>query len=74
MPHIPYRTGSENFHAPYNAQVDAVCSEFSLGAAPDLYAWFIVHQDQLHDSVHPNDNGPREMNQLWAEPLNPAYP
>ncbi|MEO6687646.1 MAG: GDSL-type esterase/lipase family protein [Dokdonella sp.] len=74
VPRIPYRTGGENFLAPYNAQVDAVCSEFSLGAAPDLYAWFIAHPDQLYDGVHPNDDGARAMNQLWADAVRPMYP
>jgi acyl-CoA thioesterase-1 len=74
VPRIPYRTGGEAFLAPYNAEVDAVRSEFSLGAAPDLYAWFIAHQDQLYDGVHPNDDGSRAMNQLWADAVRPLYP
>ena len=74
VPRIPSRTGGEAYLAPYNAQVDAVCSEFSLGAAPDLYAWFIAHPDQLYDGVHPNDDGSRAMNQLWADAVRPLYP
>jgi lysophospholipase L1-like esterase len=74
VPRIPYKTGGESYLASYNAQVDAVCSEFSLGAAPDLYAWFIAHQAQLYDGVHPNDDGSRAMNQLWADAVRPLYP
>lgn len=74
VPRIPYKTGGEAYLASYNAQVDAVCSEFGLGAAPDLYAWFIAHQDQLYDGVHPNDAGSLSMNQLWADAVRPLYP
>ena len=74
VPRIPYRTGGEAYLGAYNAQVDAVRGEFSLGAAPDLYAWFIAHQDQLYDGVHPNDDGARAMNQLWADAVRPLYP
>jgi lysophospholipase L1-like esterase len=74
VPRIPYKTGGETYLAPYNAEVDAVCNEFGLGAAPDLYAWFLAHQDQLYDGVHPNDAGSRSMNQLWADAVRPLYP
>jgi lysophospholipase L1-like esterase len=74
VPRIPYKTGGETYLAPYNAEVDAVCNEFGLGAAPDLYAWFLAHPDQLYDGVHPNDAGSRSMNQLWADAVRPLYP
>jgi len=74
VPRIPYKTGGEAYLAPYNAQVDAVVGEFGLGAAPDLYAWFLAHPDQLYDGVHPNDAGSRSMNQLWADAVRPLYP
>ncbi|MEO8672801.1 MAG: GDSL-type esterase/lipase family protein [Tahibacter sp.] len=74
VPRIPYKTGGESYLAAYNAQVDAVRSEYALNAAPDLYAWFIAHPNQLYDGVHPNDAGARAMNQLWAESVRPLYP
>lgn len=74
VPRIPYKTGGEAYLAPYNAEVDAVVGEYGLGAAPDLYAWFLAHPDQLYDGVHPNDAGSRAMNQLWADAVRPLYP
>lgn len=74
VPRIPYKTGGEAYLAAYNAQVDAVCAQFGLAPAPDLYAWFIAHPEQLYDGVHPNDAGARAMNQLWADAVRTLYP
>jgi lysophospholipase L1-like esterase len=74
VPRIPYKTGGEAYLAAYNAEVDAVVADYALGAAPDLYAWFIAHPGELYDGVHPNDDGARSMNQLWADAVRPLYP
>lgn len=74
VPRIPYKLGGEAYLAPYNAEVDAVRVEYRLGAAPDFYAWFLAHPEQLADGVHPNDAGARAMNALWADAARALYP
>lgn len=74
VPRIPYKTGGEAYLAPYNAEVDAAVADFGLDAGPDLYAWFLAHPEQLYDGVHPNDDGARSMNQLWADAVRLLYP
>lgn len=74
VPRIPWKTGGTAYLYAYNAEVDAVVAEFKLGAAPDLYAWFLAHPEHLYDGVHPNDDGARAMNQLWADAVRPLYP
>jgi acyl-CoA thioesterase I len=74
VPRIPWNTGGTPYLSFYNAEVDAVRAEFGLGPAPDLYAWFLAHPNHLYDGVHPNDDGSRAMNQLWADAVRPLYP
>ncbi len=74
VPRIPWNVGGAAYLGAFNAQVDTVCAEFGLGVAPDLYAWFLAHPEHLYDGVHPNDNGSRAMNQLWADAVRPLYP
>jgi lysophospholipase L1-like esterase len=73
IPHIPYKTGGEWYLDAYNAQIDAVRAEFGLGAAPDFYAWFNAHRDELRDGVHPNEAGALTMNRMWAEAAKSSY-
>ncbi len=74
VPRIPWKTGGAAYLPAYNAEIDAAVAELHLGAAPDLYAWFLAHPEQLYDGVHPNDDGARAMNQLWADAVRSAYP
>lgn len=74
VPRIPYKTGGEAYLPAFNAEIDAVRAEFGLGPAPDLYAWFIAHQEQLADGVHPTEDGSRAMNLLWAQAVRDLYP
>lgn len=57
-----------------NEQVDVVVKKFKLHPGPDLYAWFKAHPDQLRDGLHPNDEGARSVQRLWAETMRDLYP
>jgi acyl-CoA thioesterase I len=74
VPRIPWKTGGTPYLSFYNAEIDAVRAEFRLPAAPDFYAWFLANPNHLVDGVHPNDDGARAMNQLWADAVRPLYP
>jgi len=47
--------------------VDDLRKEFKLPAGPDLFTFFKNNPHLLLDAVHPNEEGNREINRLWAE-------
>jgi lysophospholipase L1-like esterase len=86
IPRIPFAT--DNGHPAinaYNTVVDAVVAANSLMAAPDFYAFFTAHPEDFTcppcgspsratDGLHPNDDGLKAMNKLWADTMRPLYP
>jgi acyl-CoA thioesterase I len=72
MPRIPYKVPYDL--APYNVVLDEAVASTGTFAGPDLYAYFYVHQDQLVDGIHPNEQGAQAMNQLWADAVSRLYP
>jgi acyl-CoA thioesterase-1 len=58
----------------FNEIIDRLQAKYELPCGPDLYAWFRAHPEQLSDCVHPNPDGYREMNRLWAEAASVLYP
>jgi acyl-CoA thioesterase-1 len=72
IPTIPFSLNP--VHAPYQAAFNAITRSIVLGnnlpPGPDLYAWFFAHQDELGpDGSHPNANGSRSINLLWAKAM-----
>ena len=54
----------------YNTVVDELrVKNGILVDAPDYYAWFQSHTDQLDDGLHPNGTGYQSMANLWFNAL-----
>ena len=54
--------------------VDDLTKTNTLMTGPDFYAYFMAHQDQLMDALHPGDAGQAAMNKLWADAVRSLYP
>jgi acyl-CoA thioesterase-1 len=57
----------------YNAVIDDITAKRFLVPGPDFWTWFMNHQSQLKDGVHPNDSGSVAMNLLWAQAVASLY-
>jgi lysophospholipase L1-like esterase len=54
----------------YNAAIDELRNFNGIPVvAPDFYAWFLSHQSQLADGIHPNGTGYQSMANLWFNAL-----
>jgi lysophospholipase L1-like esterase len=54
----------------YNAAIDELRNFNGISVvAPDFYAWFLSHQSQLADGIHPNGTGYQSMANLWFNAL-----
>jgi len=75
VPRLPFATypGASDVLPAYVAQIDRVIAATGATPGPDLYAYFGAHPDQLADHLHPNGDGGRAMNQLWADVALPLY-
>jgi acyl-CoA thioesterase I len=72
---IPYSSTAHDTLPAWNAVIETVVTERGLPCGPDFYTWFLEHPDDLSsDGVHPNTNGYRSMNALWAETMQGYYP
>ena len=61
-------------HPDFLTAVDDLTTTNNLIAGPDLYTWFIENPQGLSDDgVHPNAQGAREIQRLWAEAMLPLY-
>ncbi|MCL2012178.1 MAG: SGNH/GDSL hydrolase family protein [Cystobacterineae bacterium] len=68
IPLIPWARGrSEATQEAMNQVVDELRQEFNLPRGPDFYTHFRANPSQLRDELHPNAQGCKEMNRLWAE-------
>jgi len=68
IPRIPWaRNRSEATQEAMNKVVDDLIQKFKLPKGPDFYAHFRANPGQLRDELHPNAEGCKEMNRLWAE-------
>jgi lysophospholipase L1-like esterase len=76
IPRIPWAnrlgTHPEAEQEAKNRVVDELTQEFGLPKGPDFYAHFKANPGQLRDNLHPNAQGFKEMNRLWAEAVNAA--
>jgi lysophospholipase L1-like esterase len=65
---IPYSSDGQHETVPqFNAVIGELTAQNDLLPGPDLYTWFKAHPDQLHDGIHPTDEGVVAINRLWAE-------
>jgi acyl-CoA thioesterase-1 len=72
---IPYASDDQHGNIPaFNRVIDELRVTNSLPAGPDLYKWFAAHPDELHDGIHPTDQGVLSVNRLWAEAVAALYP
>jgi lysophospholipase L1-like esterase len=72
---IPYSTTVHDTLPAWNAVIETVVAEKGLPCGPDFYTHFRDHPEDLSsDGVHPNTQGYRNMNRLWAETLRAFYP
>jgi acyl-CoA thioesterase-1 len=72
---IPFSTTAHDTLPAYNAVIASVVADRGLPCGPDFYAWFRDHPEDLSsDGVHPNSQGYRSMNLLWAEAMQAYYP
>lgn len=69
---VPFQTSRDV--SPLNVELDAVVKKHGLRPGPDFYAWFKAHPEQLRDGLHPNDEGAKAMNRLWADAVADLYP
>ncbi|HET8539009.1 MAG TPA: GDSL-type esterase/lipase family protein [Anaeromyxobacter sp.] len=75
VPRTPFRSDSAiDFAERLAAVVDQVNAELGLLPGPDLHAWFKAHPERLHDGLHPDEAGAKEMIRLWADAVAPLYP
>ena len=75
LSHIPYSPdGNHNTLDLFNTVVDELTQQNGLQIGPDLTAWFKAHPDQFTDMVHPNYDGQKAMNKLWADAMRRLYP
>ncbi len=71
---IPYAQGSEHLGIPfYNEKISTLTKEFNLITGPDMYTWFLEHQKELRDGVHPTETGALSIHKLWATVMEPLY-
>jgi lysophospholipase L1-like esterase len=71
---IPYSTTAHDTLPAWNAVIETVVTERGLPCGPDFYGWFLAHPEDLSsDGVHPNTQGYRNMNRLWAETMQGYY-
>jgi lysophospholipase L1-like esterase len=71
---IPYAIGNHDNLPAYNQVVDELTAQNGLPVGPDLYTWFLNHQDEiLSDNLHPNDVGRQSINRLWAQAMDSLH-
>lgn len=71
---IPYAADGQHEHIPeFNQVIDQVAEANCLPRGPDLYSWFRAHPEHLRDKLHPDDEGIRAINRLWADAVEPLY-
>lgn len=75
LSHIPYANdGAHETLDLFNTVVDELTRDNQLQIGPDFTSYFRQHTDQLTDMVHPNADGQKAMNRLWAEAMRRLYP
>lgn len=75
IPHIPYAADEQHTFIPaFNTVIDDLVAANHLLAGPDLYTFFKSNTRQLSDGLHPNDQGIRSCNLLWAQAMRHLYP
>jgi acyl-CoA thioesterase-1 len=72
---IPYAADGQHDSIPeFNKVIAQVEFANCLTPGPDLYSWFLAHPDHLQDKLHPDDEGMRAINRLWAQAVDKLYP
>lgn len=72
---IPYASMAHDTLPAWNDVIREVRDEHDLPCGADLYAWFESHPDDLSsDGVHPNSQGYRNLNAVWADTILGSYP
>lgn len=72
---IPYAADGQHDTIPrFNQVIAQIESAHCLPAGPDLYSWFHDHPEHLKDKLHPDEEGIRAINRLWAEAVDRLYP
>ena len=70
---VPFTTDplrSDTAIQEYNAAIDELRASNGISVvAPDFYAWFQSHQDELDDGLHPNGTGYQSMAARWFDVL-----
>jgi acyl-CoA thioesterase-1 len=82
--------GGHNGIPQFNAIIDQLVSTNQLTPGPDLYGYFLQHSTpeastneficppcggtRSTDYLHPNDDGLKAINTLWAQAMCPLYP
>jgi lysophospholipase L1-like esterase len=70
---VPYSSSSavdDSSVQAYNAAIDELRISNGISVvAPGFYAWFLSHQSQLADGIHPNGTGYQSMANLWFNAL-----
>jgi acyl-CoA thioesterase I len=75
LSHIPYSNdGAHETLDLFNTVIDELTRDNQLQMGPDLTTYFKQHTDQLTDKVHPDFEGQKAMNRLWAEAMRRLYP
>ena len=75
LSHVPY--SNDQMHETldrFNAVIDDLTRTNQLQVGPDFTTYFKAHTDQLMDNVHPDPDGRKAMNQLWADAMRVVYP
>jgi lysophospholipase L1-like esterase len=56
----------------YNQVIDELVAANGISVPPpDFYGWFLTHQGEFADALHPNGQGYQSMANLWETALNP---
>jgi acyl-CoA thioesterase I len=72
---VPFSPDGNHGSLPmFNDVIDELTRTNQLQIGPDFYAYFMAHPEQLSDKVHPDYDGQKGMNQLWADAMRVVYP
>jgi len=75
LSHVPYSNDQQHETLDnFNAVIDDLTRTNQLQVGPDFTTYFKQHTDQLMDNVHPDPEGRKAMNQLWADAMRVVYP
>ena len=75
LSHVPYSNDMNHETLDtFNAVIDDLTRTNQLQVGPDFTTYFKAHTEQLMDKVHPDPDGRKAMNQLWADAMRVVYP